>query len=67
MNLISLDSFEPPEKTRGDCTEQLGYMEWHADAERRHKRGERQVWCEGCERWKWRLCEAAKQGQKRLF
>jgi len=31
----------------------LGYMQAHYDARRRLKRGERQVRCPGCGRWKW--------------
>lgn len=31
-----------------------GYIAWHAEAENRMKRGERQKWCTGCERWRWR-------------
>lgn len=30
-----------------------GYMAWHADADRRHKAGERQVRCLICMRWVW--------------
>jgi hypothetical protein len=32
---------------------ELGYMDWHYDAERRHKRGERQRYCGVCKRWVW--------------
>lgn len=28
-------------------------MQWHHDAERRHKAGERQRWCGICSRWTW--------------
>jgi hypothetical protein len=31
----------------------LGYMQWHADAERRHRAGERQLWCGMCGKWIW--------------
>ena len=31
----------------------LGYMAFHSDADRRHKRGERQVYCGVCKRWQW--------------
>lgn len=31
----------------------LPYLQFHADAERRHKRGERQVWCRKCRIWVW--------------
>lgn len=33
--------------------ERLGYIGAHAEAERRLKRGEEQVWCPRCERWPW--------------
>lgn len=35
---------EPPE---------LGYLDWHADAEERHKRGERQLRCHNCGKCIW--------------
>jgi hypothetical protein len=31
----------------------LGYCAWHADAERRHKAGQKQVWCSICGKWRW--------------
>lgn len=31
----------------------LGYMHWHSDADRRHKRGEEQVYCSICNIWAW--------------
>ncbi len=34
-------------------TQDLGYREWHADAERRHKRGEKQSYCGVCGKWVW--------------
>ena len=30
-----------------------GYLAWHADAEIRSKRGERQVVCDECGLWSW--------------
>lgn len=32
----------------------LGYVSWHGDADRRHKRGQRQVRCPGCNLYVWR-------------
>lgn len=29
--------------------QRLGYLAWHGDAERRHKRGERQLYCGQCQ------------------
>jgi hypothetical protein len=53
-----LETRPPDPKRRGDCTDPpLGYLEWHADAERRHKAGQRQTWCERCQKWQWRLCK----------
>lgn len=31
----------------------LDYRAWHSDAERRHKAGERQVYCNQCRVWCW--------------
>ena len=38
------------------------YREAHAEAQRRMRAGEVQVWCVTCERWQWQseLCELAK-------
>ena len=32
---------------------ELGYLQWHADANRRAKRGESQTQCRTCGRWLW--------------
>ena len=41
--------------------EKVGYLAWHADAERRTDRGERQFLCGMCKLWRWKheLCEIA--------
>jgi hypothetical protein len=31
----------------------LAYREFHADAERRHRAGQRQRWCPTCSLWSW--------------
>ncbi len=47
------------EANRGDnsCSgcksPRLGYLAWHRDAGRRHKRGERQRLCPACGLWTW--------------
>lgn len=65
MKIMHLDESPPDENRKGDCTDPpLGYMQWHADADRRHKRGQVQAWCERCTKWQWALCEAAKAEQK---
>lgn len=33
---------------KGRQRQHLPYLSWHADAERRHKRGERQLYCGEC-------------------
>lgn len=33
--------------------EREGYLAWHADADRRAKRGEKQRQCPDCKRWYW--------------
>jgi len=40
----------------------IDYIAWHMEAEIRHKRGERQLFCTVCERWHWpdHLCKEAK-------
>ena len=40
-------------------TPELSYMAAHADARRRMKQNQRQVFCRVCQRWKWQLCEFA--------
>ena len=46
-------------------TNELGYLQWHYDAARRHKAGQRQVWCMTCERYQWpdQLCEISVVGK----
>lgn len=45
----------------GKQTEELGYLQWHADAERRAETGEVQSYCLTCHRYRWPdlLCEDA--------
>lgn len=31
----------------------LPYLAYHEDAEKRHKRGQKQRLCSTCERWRW--------------
>lgn len=31
----------------------LGYLHWFSDADRRHKAGQRQVYCLVCRKWQW--------------
>jgi hypothetical protein len=42
-------------------THKMPYMAAHADAHKRMKKGERQVYCTTCQRWKWQheLCSIA--------
>jgi hypothetical protein len=42
----------------------LPYVGAHTDATRRLKRGERQVFCARCARWRWndQMCAGAKEG-----
>lgn len=46
----------------------LGYLGYHADADRRLKRGERQAFCKMCERYKWKdkRCEIFEEGEDYL-
>lgn len=30
-----------------------GYLQWHYEADRRHKAGQRQSWCVKCGLWRW--------------
>lgn len=41
----------------------LGYLAWHAMAEKRTRCGERQVYCRTCERYRWGStpCDGAKR------
>ncbi len=39
----------------------LGYLEWHADAERRTKRGERQQRCPKCGLYYWPALQKPKE------
>jgi hypothetical protein len=43
---------------------QLTFLGFFADSEERYKRGERQVFCTRCEKWRWpdRLCADATPG-----
>jgi hypothetical protein len=50
----------------------LGYLAWHADADRRSKAGQRQKYCTRCRRWRWpdgyaacRLAQPIDAGQYR--
>ena len=61
LGIVCLLTSEPPEGLRGDCTDpELGYLEFHADAERRLERGEEPVMCKRCDRWRWALCPAVR-------
>ncbi len=31
----------------------LGYLHWHEYAERKHRKGMRQSYCEACGKWRW--------------
>jgi hypothetical protein len=42
----------------------LGYREWHADADRRIKRGQKQRRCPACKLWVWN-CFFHKRKRKR--
>lgn len=45
------DTTQPAMEGGGCKRDDLPYLAFHADAERRHKKGERQVWC-----GRWRMC-----------
>ena len=48
------ESRKKPHAICGTCKpHNLGYMEWHADADRRQKRGETQRLCPECDLWRW--------------
>lgn len=48
-------SRQPDKKPCGTCVGRsaLSYMQWHYDADRRHKSGQRQVQCPECGLWQW--------------
>lgn len=49
---------------RGFENHSIPYLAWHADADKRTKAGERQVWCATCDRWQWALCAIGVRDEK---
>jgi hypothetical protein len=52
----SSDKNSKNQKTRCQShkkSKDLGYVQWHIDAEKRTLKGEQQIFCKSCERWIW--------------
>ena len=40
-------------RVNGFCVCVTSYSAWMEDADRRHRRGERQLYCGACGKWRW--------------